>query len=129
MSPQREDDDIDANGSRSNRDRNRNRRDWLVFLLILLLGFACLLITAQMAVNPERVWRVPANMLSELNPDESLSTPGVPIEPLRPEVMTLPWDPRTILTPGAEGTAIAVPVGTFVPALTSTPTPRKWLRF
>ena len=95
-----------------------------MFLLILLLGFACLLITAQMAVQPDRVWQVYANMLSELNPDERLGTPGGPIEPLRPEVMTPPpWDPRYILTP--VGTAVAVPVGTFVPALTSTPTPQE----
>jgi hypothetical protein len=93
----------------------------LVFLLILLLGFACLVITAQMAVTPDRIWQVPANMLSELNPDEVFETWERRIEPLRPEVMTPPpWDPRRILTPA--GTAIVVPPATLLPALgTSTP--------
>jgi hypothetical protein len=93
----------------------------LVFLLILLLGFACLVITAQMAVTPDRIWQVPANMLSELNPDEALETWERRIEPLRPEVMTPPpWDPRRILTPA--GTAVVVPPATLLPASgTSTP--------
>jgi hypothetical protein len=93
----------------------------LVFLLILLLGFACLVITAQMAVTPDRIWQVPANMLSELNPDEALETWERRIEPLRPEVMTPPpWDPRRILTPA--GTAVVVPPATLLPAPgTSTP--------
>ncbi|HUX76315.1 MAG TPA: hypothetical protein VMY40_06710, partial [Anaerolineae bacterium] len=92
-----------------------------MFLLILLLGFACLMITAQMAVTPDRIWQVPANMLSELNPDEGFETWERRIEPLRPEVMTPPpWDPRRILTPA--GTAVVVPPVTLLPAPgTSTP--------
>ena len=80
-------------------DRDRNRRDWLIFLVLLLLGFACLLIAAQMAVRPASIWQVSADMLSELNPDEDRGIEEVQIEPLRPEVMTPPWDPATILTP------------------------------
>jgi hypothetical protein len=93
----------------------------LVFLLILLLGFACLVITAQMAVTPDRIWQVPANMFSELNPDEALETWERRIGPLRPEVMTPPpWDPRRILTPA--GTAVVVLPATLLPASgTSTP--------
>ena len=91
-------------------------------LLLLLLGFACLMITAQIAVTPERMWRVSANMLSELNPDEALDIGPGRIEPLRPEVLTPPpWDPRYILTP--IGTAVVVPAATFVPMVTPTPTP------
>ena len=77
-----------ARDSKSNRNRDRDRRDLLLFLLVLLLGFVCLLIAAQIAVWPDPVWEVPADMLSELNPDEVLGTEGERIEPLRPEVMT-----------------------------------------
>jgi hypothetical protein len=109
--------------SKGDRDRDRERRNLLVFLLILLLGSACLLCTAQMAVRPDRVWRIPANMLSELNPDEDLDTGEVRIEPVRPEVMTAAWDPGRILTPA--GTAVVVPPVAFAPVPTGTPTPRE----
>ena len=120
MSPNKASDEAAGNSKRG-RDGDRDRRSLLVFLLILLLGFACLMITAQMAVTPDRIWQVPANMLSELNPDEGFETWERRIEPLRPEVMTPPpWDPRRILTPA--GTAVVVPPVTLLPAPgTSTP--------
>jgi hypothetical protein len=90
--------------------------------LALLLGFASFVCTAQMAVTPDRVWQVPASMLSELNPDDALDTDGRRIEPLRVEVLT-PWDPGKLLTP--VGTVVVVPLATFVPPLTDTVTPQK----
>jgi len=105
-----------AKGPQSNRDRDldpaddrdRRRRDLLVFLLILLLGFICLLCTAQVAIRPNRAWEVPADMLSELNPNGT-TTGELQIEPLRPEVMTPPsW---LISTP--VGTLVIVPVATL----------------
>lgn len=110
-----------ATGSENKYDGGRERRELLLFLLILLLGFICLLAAAQIAVRPDRLWPVSANMLSELDPDEGFDSGGVAVEPLRPEVMTPPpWDPRRILTPA--GTAVVVPPATFAPAPTSTPT-------
>lgn len=103
--------------------RDRKRREWLIFLLLLLLGFACLLCTAQVAVKQLTMWQVPADMFSELNPDEKLGTEVMPVEPLRPEVMTLPWDPDTILTP--VGTPSPVPTVVLVPLPTATATPQE----
>jgi len=107
--------------SADDRDKDRKRRDWLLLLLLLLLGSACLLLSAQMAVRPDAMWEVSADMLSKLDPDEGLEIGGMPIEPLRPEVMTPPWDPATILTPG--GTAIAVPTMVVGPPSAGTATP------
>jgi len=113
-----------ARGSHSNRDEGRERRDLLVFFLILLLGFGCLLVTAQMAIGPASRWRVAADMLSELDLDEGRDIGEVYVEPLLPEVMTPPaWDPRHVLTP--IGTVIVVPLVTLAPIPTSTPTPQE----
>lgn len=91
MSSNRENDATASKpGGNRDRDQERKRRDWLVFLLILLLGFVCLLITAQLAVKPDRVWQVYANMLSELKPDATLYAGQGGIPPLRPEVLTPP---------------------------------------
>ncbi len=104
------------NGRENGRDRKR--REWLIFLLLLLLGFACLLCTAEAAVKQLAEWQVPDDMYSELNPDEEFGTEVMPVEPLRPEVMTLPWDPDTILTP--VGTPSPVPTVILVPLSTAT---------
>jgi hypothetical protein len=101
-------------------DKKRERRDWLIFLLLLLLGFACLLCTAQIAIRQPPTWQASAGMLSELDPDEDYGTEMAPIDPLRPEVMTLPWDPDTILTP--RGTAVVVPTMVVGPPATTTAT-------
>ena len=110
-----------AGDPKDERDRDRDWRSLLLFLLILLLGFACLMLTAQMAVRPDRMWQIPADMLSQLNPDEDTDTGERRVEPLRPEVLTPPpWDPN-FLTP--EGTAVVVAPATFVPVRSGTPTP------
>lgn len=111
-----------ARDSNSNRETHRVQRDLLVFLVILLLGFACLLATAQFAVRPPREWKASAGMLSELNPDEQYVVEDVRLGPLRPEVMTpAPWDLTRVLTP--VGTSIVVPPDVLVPAPTATSTP------
>jgi hypothetical protein len=110
-----------AEDPQNERDRDRDWRSLLFFLVILLLGFVCLMLTAQMAVRPDRMWQIPAGMLSQLNPDEDTDTGERRVEPLRPEVLTPPpWDPN-FLTP--EGTAVVVAPATFVPVRPGTPTP------
>jgi hypothetical protein len=84
-----------ANNSPDNHGRKRDRRDLLVSLLLLILGIACLLLAAQVAITPEPIWRVAANMLSGVNPDTGEG--GVPVGPLRDEALT-PL-PKDILTP------------------------------
>jgi hypothetical protein len=121
-------------GSRTDRDRGRGWLDILLFFLILLGGFLCLLITAHMAARLAPSGRVPANMLSELDPDEALGTKPASIGPLRPDVMTrVALDRDGGLTP--EGSPAVVPtmvIGLATPmtltpgevAMLPTPTPR-----
>lgn len=117
---QKKTDDVPAGRDPGDRNEKREKRDLLLFLLILLIGFACLLITAQLAVRSDRVWRVSANMFSELNPDELYGTADVRVEPLRPEALTPPpWDMTRLLTP--IGTASVVPPDVLVVAPTGTP--------
>jgi hypothetical protein len=111
---------MDLDDRELSNDKERERRDWLIFLLLLLLGFACLLCTAQIAIRQSPTWQASAGMLSELDPDKDHGTEMTPIDPLRPEVMTLPWDPDTILTP--RGTSVVVPTMVVGPPATATPT-------
>ena len=87
--------------------RDRGRRELLLFLLILLLGFLCLLCTAQVAVNPRRSWLVSADMLSRLDSYLTVESESgrIAIAPLRPEVMTLP-PLDLLLTP--QGTPVVI---------------------
>ncbi len=130
-----------ANNSPDNHGRKRDRRDLLVSLLLLILGIACLLLAAQVAITPEPIWRVAANMLSGVNPDTGEG--GVPVGPLRDEALTpLPKDILTPMgTPSPAPGAVAgqplevtatpqevvavptsLPTATRTPTLTSTPT-------
>jgi hypothetical protein len=111
-------------GSPQNHENRRGWRDLLIFILLLLLSALCLLITAQAAIRPSRLWQVPANMLSKLNPDEGRAIEETPIEPLRPEALTpLPWDPNLILTP--LGTPLVVPTEVFGQPPLDTATPQE----
>lgn len=120
-------------GGPPNRRRRRGGGELLLLLVIPTLGIVCLLLAAQLAVMPARVWQAPASMLSEMDPDRNYGTSEVYLEPLRPEIMTpQPWDPILILTPGGEVDIIPplvfVPVPTATPlpvaGVTATPTPR-----
>ncbi len=104
--------------SRNDHDKDRERHDLLVFLLLLLLGFACLMITAQVAVQPARKWSVSADMLSRLNPNKNADATMLYVEPLSEKALT-PWDPNHYLTP--MGTAGVVPTMVVGPVLTGTP--------
>jgi hypothetical protein len=108
----------------SDTRKGRERRELLIFLLILLLGFVCLLCTAQIAVNPGREWKVPAGMLSQMDPNSTIAgrdTGGLSIPPLRQEVLTLPPLDLTLLAP--VGTPVAIPPAALVPVATGTSTP------
>ncbi len=94
--------------------KRRERRDLALFMLILIGTFACLMVAAQAAITQAGAWTVPANMLSELNPDTTYKLDRVAVEPLRPEVMTPPWSISRLLTPVGPGVVVPplVPVAT-----------------
>ena len=102
--------------------RRWGRSEWAIFALILAVGFACILLSAEAAIRLPREWEVAAGMASEMDPDQSVATPLPMIEPLRPEIMTPLWDLRRILTP--LGPVVVVPPQIFVPIPTATATPQ-----
>jgi hypothetical protein len=102
--------------SHSDQDERRSRRDWLLALLLLLLGLLCLCVTAELAIRPAQTWQASANMRSDVNPDTG---EVVKVEPVGPKALTpLPLD--KILTP--EGTPSPVPQAIIgqLPTATST---------
>ena len=107
----REQDKTMSNDSRpGGRRRDLKWYDPLIVLLVVLLSFACLMAIADLAVRPSPLWQVPADMVSELDPDTRTDSWGVYVEPLRPEVMTPPaWDLDSILTPAGQA-VVAPPV-------------------
>ena len=110
------------------KDRGRTQRDLALFLLILCVGFICLLVTAQAAIWPRPVWRVSAGMLSELDPNRDYLTRRAEmevVEPVRPEVQTPPaWDVESIITPSGS-VIVAPPLVWDTPCLLYTsPSPR-----
>ena len=98
------------------REREKESRDSIVLmLLILLLGFVCIIITSGWALRFRPSWRLPTNMGSNLNPDSDFLT-GRPVnllEPLDPAILTDPAWNDVFLTPGAS----------FATRVASTPTP------
>ncbi len=109
----------------SHTNRRREWRELLLFILLLLLGFLCLLAAAQVAVRPFREKLLRADMLSRLNPDVTAAGQE-PVQPLGAEALTpLPWDEASLLTP--VGTPFVVPPVVFNPtqeiAQVTTPPP------
>ena len=84
--------------------REREGRDSIILIiLILLLGFICIILASGWALRFAPSWRLPANMNSNLNPNSAFLT-GRPvsfIEPLDPAILTNPVWIDVFLTPGA----------------------------
>lgn len=94
------------------QEQERERRNAILFLLILVLGLACLLCAVRSTVGSGRMEEFAANMLSGINPDEQRQPREGRIDPLRPEVLTLP-PPELLLTP--RGTPALVPTAVVGP--------------
>jgi len=86
------------------RDREKESRDSIILmLLILLLGFFCIILSSGWALRFTRSWRLNSNMGSNLNPDSDFLT-NMPVgflEPLDPSILTNPPWFDVFLTPGA----------------------------
>lgn len=98
-------------------DKRRQRRELIVFLLILLMGFGCLLFAAQMAIWPG-AWRAEIGMGPGWDPDEGLGTWESYIQPIRPAIMTPPSWMNETMTPG---TPVIVSPAVFGASSTGTP--------
>jgi hypothetical protein len=81
----------------------RKRQDWLIVLLILLLGFVCVLVAGQYALRFSPTWQADTNMESNIDLNSQLLT-GKPqdfFEPVDPAILTQPAWSNIFLTPGA----------------------------
>ncbi|MBK9924254.1 MAG: DUF11 domain-containing protein [Anaerolineales bacterium] len=81
----------------------QRRRDWVIILIILLLGFLCVIIAGQWAIRFSPTWKLDTNMASNLDPNSDFLTnrPVNYIEPLDPSILTQPVWVNVFLTPGA----------------------------
>lgn len=86
------------------REREKDSRDSiLLLLLILLVGFICIIVTSGWALRFSPSWKLPANMRSNLNPDSDFLTsrPSGFYEPIDPSILTPPDWVNVFLTPGS----------------------------
>ena len=81
----------------------RERRDWIIFVIILLLGFLCVILAGGQALRFSPDWKRNTSMDSHINPDSVFldSHPSNLLEPLDPSILTPPAWFDTFLTPGA----------------------------
>lgn len=107
------------------------RQDWVVILIILVIGFLCVIAAGGMALRFSPGWQLNTNMDSHLEPISAFLTrgPGEFVEALDPSILTQPSWIDVFLTPGASfvtGTPFpnvsrtASPMPTTVSSLTAT---------
>lgn len=111
--------------------KRHERQDWGIVLVILLLGFCCVLFAGQWALRFAPNWQADTDMESNINLDSEFLTnkPSGFFEPLDPAILTQPGWMDLFLTPGADfvtGTPLLPPTATVatepgtVPAATNT---------
>ena len=109
----------------------RERRDWLIIILIILIGFLCLIIAGTMAIRFSPSWQLSANMDSHLDPNSDFLTnrPQGYIEPVDQSILTPAFWIDFFQTPGAVvPTRTSLPTKTTVPTSISTVTPTATIR-
>lgn len=100
------------------------RQDWGIVLVILLLGFCCVLFAGQWALRFAPNWQADTDMGSNIDLDSEFLTnkPSGFFEPLDPAILTQPGWMNIFLTPGADfvtGTPLPPPTAT-VPTIPGT---------
>jgi len=106
----------------------RERRDWVLILLILLIGLLCVILAGGWAIRFSPTWSLDTDMGSNIDPNSDFLTnlPDGFIEPLDPSILTQPAWINVFLTPGASfETNIPVtslPTNTPLPTNTTVPT-------
>ena len=98
----------------------RRRRDWSIILILLLVGFLCMIVAGDRATRFSPDWMLNANMRSNIDPDSDFLTnrPVNFIEPLDPSILTQPAWINVFLTPGALFRT-NTPASTSIPANTA----------
>jgi hypothetical protein len=96
------------------------RQDWIIVLVILIIGFLSVIAAGQLALRTRPNWMLSTDMDSHLDPNAAFLTqrPGEPIEPVDAAILTpLDWM-GGFLTAGA-----TFVTGTPFPAITRTFSP------
>lgn len=103
----------------------RERRDWVIVLVILLIGFLCMGLAGERAIRLAPFWKLHTNMLSNLDPDSEFLTsrPVGYYQPLDSAILTPPAWLNTYLTPGAQPPTRPAARPSDTPFPTSTPFP------
>ncbi|MGB8983199.1 MAG: hypothetical protein WCC12_15090 [Anaerolineales bacterium] len=80
------------------------RRDWGIILVILLIGFLCVIVAGQWALRFSPSWQLDTDMGSNIDPNRDFLTnrPQGFIEPVDMLILTPPDWMGLFLTPGAE---------------------------
>ena len=107
------------------KPRENERRDSaLIIVLILLLGFFCIIFASGWALRFAPSWKLNTSMGSNLNPSSDFLTsrPVSFIEPLDPAILTNPAWMDVFLTPGA---SLSFPTRTPLPTFTASSIPPK----
>ena len=114
----------------------RERLDWtIVVIIILVIGFVCVIVAGQLAARFAPNWQLNTNMESHIDPNSTFvaSRPSGFIEPVDPAILTQPGWINEFLTPGVTiitgtpfptlgATSTSSPAPTTVSSATSTPT-------
>ena len=96
----------------------RERLDWtIVVIIILVLGFLCVIFAGQLAARFAPSWQLQTDMESHLDPNSTFvaSRPDGFIEPVDAAILTQPGWINEFLTPG-----VAIITGTPFPEWTAT---------
>jgi len=111
------------------KTRENERRDsGIIFILILLLGFICIILASGWALRFAPSWKLNTSMGSNLDPNSDFLTsrPVGFIDPLDPAILTNPAWINIFLTPGAslpKRTPLPASTATNIPPNTNTPIP------
>ena len=105
----------------------RSRRDWIIILIILLIGFLCVIVAGQWAIRFSPTWKLDTDMGSNIDPNSIFLTsrPNDFFEPLDPSILTQPVWIDVFLTPGASflTNEPGTPLPTNTPLTINTPIP------
>lgn len=95
-------------------------QDWTIVVIILVIGFVCVIVAGQLAVRFAPGWQLNTDMESHIDPNGTFvaSRPGGFIEPVDASILTQPGWVDNFLTPG-----VSILTGTPFPRTTSTLSP------
>ena len=93
----------------------QERNDWIIVIIILVIGFICVIAAGQLALRFSPSWRLNTDMGSRLDPNDQFLTPNGFVQPVDPSILTQPAWINVFLTPGA-----SFVTATRFPTLTAT---------